>query len=119
MALLLDCSTIRLDNTNSVDWQTGLHNACYCNNVDCVRLFLEHPACTKQIVTMVDREGLTAEMLANEMDKHDCVRMVRELLGKPDSAGVTDVVPAKLENMTLKQIGDAIERLTAFEPTME
>ena len=72
------------------------------------------PAPSK-IVTMVDREGLTAEMLANEMDRHDCVRMVREFLDKPDSAGVTDVEPATLENMKLEQNGDAIERLTAID----
>merc|ERR1719318_1461369 len=53
------------------------------------------------------------------MEGFDSVMLVREFLDMSDSNGVTDVEPAMLENMTLEQIRDAIERLTAIEPTME
>ena len=48
VAVLLACSDIRLDITNSCNGMTGLHTACKHNSVQCVRLFLGHPDCTKQ-----------------------------------------------------------------------
>ena len=60
------------------------------------------------------------------------VMMTKEFLDKPDpvmmmierrlglgDVGVAGVEPAMLEGMTLIQIGDAIENITAIEQTME
>ena len=63
--LLLACQTIKLDSTEKDTEWTGLHYACMYNNVDSVRLYLAHPACTKQIVTILDWKGETADMLAS------------------------------------------------------
>ena len=71
--LLLSCSTIRLDSTDSV-W-TGLQ---YCFYKNSVRIFLAHPACTRQMVTMQDKVGKTAEMLADMLGYQECARLVRE-----------------------------------------
>ena len=125
-----------LDTTHSFSEMTGLHAASYNNSVECLRLFLAHPACTTHIVTMLDKDGETAEMIASNRGNQDCVRIIKEFLDKPkikefidkeetkalmERLGLGDVgvEPVMLEGMTLTQIGDAIEKITAIEPTME
>jgi hypothetical protein len=132
VSVLLACSGIRLDVADIISGMTSLHIACHHNYAECVRLLLTHPACTKQIVTMVDKEGETAEMTASTSGSHGCVIMIKEFLDKPDpvmmmiesrlglgDVGVAGVEPAMLEGMTLIQIGDAIEKMAAFKQTME
>jgi hypothetical protein len=138
VAVLLACSDIRIDITNSCNGMTGLHTACNRNSVECVRLFLAHPACNKHIVTLVDKKGKTAEMRASTRGNHDCVRMIKEFLDKEKNkenteqdvprmmerlrlgdVGVADVNSVRLERMTMAELGDGIEKMTALEPVME
>ena len=131
VAELLSCRDILLDITESSDGMTGLHAACDSNQVESARLFLAHPACTKHIVTMLDKEGSTAEMIANTYGHQDCVRMIKEFIDKEETKednqrlkkrlrlGDVGVEPVMLEGRTLTQIGDAIEKITAMEQTME
>ena len=88
--VLLACRTIRLGNTNRDSGRTGLYCACGNNHVECVELFLAHPACTKQIVTMMDKNKKTAEMMAKNMAHHDCVRIIREFIDKTDDVEMMD-----------------------------
>ena len=46
--------------------------------MDSVRIFLAHPACTRQLVTIQDEGGKTAEMLADMLGYQECARLVRE-----------------------------------------
>jgi len=126
VAALLGTRNIMLDSTYSYSEWTGLHIACYHNSVESVRLFLAHPACTKQVVTMLDKEGKTAEMIASSKGYQDCVRIIKEFLDKEKSlierltkGNVFCVEPVRLEGLTLVQIGDAIEKITAIEQTLD
>ena len=80
--VLLACSNIRLDSTDYRSGWTGLHYACFLNTVESIDLFLAHPGCTKQIVRMKDRNGYTAQMLANKMGSF---RRIKEFLEKTDN----------------------------------
>merc|ERR1711892_797891 len=81
--IMLAQSEIQLDRTNYYGI-TGLHEACLFNCVENVRLFLAHPTCTKDIVTMADKYGETAEMVAHKSGNQKCARLVREYLLKMD-----------------------------------
>jgi len=75
VAALLSCSNIRLDTKHSGKGQTGLHAACVTNSAECLKLFLAHPACTKHIVTMLDRDGQTGLHAACVMNSVECARL--------------------------------------------
>ena len=64
--LLLASSNIRLDNRDSNHGKTGLHYACEKDNTECVRMFLAHPACTREVVTIRDYRGHQAKTLHAE-----------------------------------------------------
>merc|ERR1712086_1186380 len=80
--LLLAHSDIQIDITYGLGY-TALHAACDYNSVESVRLFLAHPACTKDIVNMVGMDG-TAERMAENKGYTECARLVREYLEKVD-----------------------------------
>merc|ERR1719233_625870 len=54
--ILLDCNNIKLDIKN-LHGETALHIACKNNNIEGVKLFLEHPACNKNIAEMKNDLG--------------------------------------------------------------
>jgi len=146
---LLSSSAIRLDITTSSDGWTGLHIACIQNHAECVRLFLDHPACTSQIVTIKDKDGRTAEMIASSKGHQDCVRMIKEFMDRsavsgapsppvcliPDSTEeniprmlnrlwlsdgvVAKVDQARLQRMTMGELGEHIEQITILERQMK
>jgi ankyrin repeat protein len=55
--LLLEYSNIRLESTDRNNGWTALHCACDRNNVEGVKLYLAHPACTKEIVRLKGVDG--------------------------------------------------------------
>merc|ERR1719427_2370564 len=64
--ILLDHEDIMIDITDDRN-RTALHFACFGNNIEGVKLFLNHPSCTKDMVGM--KSGIiimkkTAEMMA-------------------------------------------------------
>ena len=80
--ILLACDRTMLDATTS--WgSTGLHAACCFNHVESVKLFLDHPRCTENIVTLRTSNGDTAAMLAESNSNQECVKLVRDYLSKP------------------------------------
>ena len=89
--LLLACREIKLDTTGSYTGCAGLHEAAANNSVESLKLFLAHPACTRETVSMVDREGMTAEMLATANGHYACARLLREYLDMADDG------PAQLD----------------------
>ena len=84
--LLLSSRQIKLDITGCYTGCFGLHEACANNSVESVRLFLAHPACTRETVMMVDREGNTAEMDATANGNFACAKLIREYLDKAGDA---------------------------------
>ena len=64
--ILLNCPNINIDTTSSHNNQTGLHMACERNSVYCLRVFLAHPTCNKQVVDIIDYVGNTVEMIARQ-----------------------------------------------------
>jgi hypothetical protein len=63
-------------------------------------------------------------MLAKKRGNPVCVRIIKEFLDKPSfvqpgDVGLEDVEQATLERLTLTQIADAIERISAVEATKE
>ena len=80
--ILLACDRTRLDATTS--WgSTGLHAACCYNHLESVKLFLDHPRCTENIVNMRPSNADTTAMLAEATSYHECVKLVRDYLSKP------------------------------------
>merc|ERR1739842_283339 len=69
--VLLGSNRFKLD-TKEEDGMTALHAACEFNRIECVKLFLEHPTCNKDIVRMVDNSGETAELLADRKGNKAC-----------------------------------------------
>jgi len=83
MKILLACRDIQLGMPDSDLGWTGLHVACRMNNLDSVKLFLAHPACTKEVVNMESSDRVTAEMVAKNWGNHACAKALREYLDKP------------------------------------
>jgi len=81
--ILLGCNNIKIDIKNSHGW-TALHAAGYKNSIECVKLFLEHPTCNKDIVKIKDNDGKTAEMVADRRGNHKCAKLIREYLKNND-----------------------------------
>jgi len=115
--LLLASRYIRLDTT--VFSATGLHAACQNNNLDCVKLFLNHPGCTRDIVRLEDRDGNTAERLASQQGHLECVEIVHDYL--LDVAGVMHRVdrlntsPHRLQKLSRSQLVCEIAHLESDE----
>ena len=79
--ILLDLKDIQIDTTDNIN-RTALHYACNHNNLEVVKRFLDHPACTKDMVRMKDSVyGETAEMVA-ERQGNGCAMLIREYLEK-------------------------------------
>jgi len=64
--MLLASPNIRLESRDSNHGKTGLHYACEKDNVECVRMFLAHPACTREVVTIRDYRGKQAHTVHAE-----------------------------------------------------
>merc|ERR1712129_188034 len=136
--LLLAHIDIQLGVTN-FEGSTALHFACAHNNVACVRLFLAHRFCTKDIVKMVNRDGRTAYMMDQDQGaslvSFDCARLVREYLEKVDKPAEVDFIQrmvemiksgenadegaTRLDEMTLTEVAEGIEKINAHEPIIE
>jgi len=136
--ILLAQGDIQLNKHSEKDFNgfSALHWACYSFNdssVESVRLFLAHPACTKDIVKMMNMRGETAEVVANCKDSLECARLIREYMEKVDKSEEADVVqrmvemiksttelsPTRLENMTLTEVKEGIEKINATEAILE
>ena len=91
--LLLSCEDIKIDIQNSIGL-TALHWACNNNQVKSVKLYLDHPSCTKEIVEKMENNGMTAEMVAYENGFPDCVRLVKNFttIKQEDDRSVDDLV---------------------------
>eukprot|EP00092_Neocalanus_flemingeri_P056385 GFUD01066837.1.p1 GENE.GFUD01066837.1~~GFUD01066837.1.p1 ORF type:complete len:113 (+),score=16.87 GFUD01066837.1:147-485(+) len=70
---LLSSADTRLDITNRFGW-TGLHTACYFNNVSVIKLFCSDARCTPAIINMKDWQGRTALMVAVERGHLEIIR---------------------------------------------
>merc|ERR1711970_1710838 len=66
--------------TASSDNCTPLHWGCIRNSVSCMRLYLAHRHCTKDLVTRQDNRGKTAEMMARDRGYQECAGIVRDYL---------------------------------------
>ena len=60
--------------------KSALHYCCYNNNIDSLRLLLQHPSCTPKFVNMKNRKGKTAEMLAKNNGFRECVKLIQDYL---------------------------------------
>ena len=109
--ILLGCTNIKIDIKNFFG-SAALHIACYNNNIEGVKLFLEHPTCNKEIVNIKDKWGRTAKMYANSKGNQECARLVREYLENNDDR-------TKLEHLTLSEVAKRIEDMEANKTLME
>ena len=120
--ILLARPEIQLNTTDRLYSWTGLHAACFCNNVQCVQMFLASHHCTKDMVRLQDRNGKTAEMVATQARNQECARLVSDYLATPVQERVhyrvyrDNIEPARL---TLPQLSDAIEKIEADEAALE
>merc|ERR1712129_33935 len=133
--LLLAHSDIKIDTTDSITGDTALHLACNFKSVESVRLFLAHPSCTRDIVTMVNRYGVTAEMRAKTMGYHYSAYLVMEYLETKDKPEEVDDVQkvvemiksgettgegtTRLQEMTLTEVAKGIEKINAVQAIIE
>merc|ERR1719206_11922 len=99
--ILLGCTNIKIDIKDDVGY-TALHYACINNNIEGVKLFLEHPTCNKDIVNTKDKWGRTAEMRADRNGNQECAKLVREYLENNDEE-------TKLEHLTLSEVAKIIK----------
>ena len=49
--ILLSCNNIKIDTKDKIG-STALHSACLNNHIESVKLFLEHPTCNKESVSV-------------------------------------------------------------------
>jgi len=94
VSILLGCADIKIDATDRQGW-TALHLACCDNNVENVQLFLTHPTCTQYIVRMKNKDGDTAEMVAEYFGNRECARLIREFDAKEDKKSIDEQVGKK------------------------
>jgi len=129
--LLLAHSDVQIDIADSITGATALYAACRYNSVESVRLFLAHPACTRDIVTMVNSLGKTAEMEGKSIGSPDSARLVREYLQTEDKPEEVDDVQrmvemiksgettgegtSRLEDMTLTEVAKGIEKINTVQ----
>ena len=76
--ILLGCNDIKLYIKEKRHGATALHAACHFNRIECVKLFLQHPSCNKNIVRMKDNCGVTAEMMAYKEGNKECAKLIKE-----------------------------------------
>ena len=104
--ILLSCNNIKIDARDKFG-STALHYACINNQVENVKLFLEHPACDKEIVRVVDKAGYTAQMMAEKRGNKESARLVREYLEDNDDR----VITANVED-NARNVDDLVEFIT-------
>ena len=88
------------------------------NNKECVKLFLAHPQCTREIVRMRNKADKHAKDEAESQGYKECVALIRDFLSAnpatSSSSNKTSVEPGKL---TLAELAQAIEGLKVEEET--
>ena len=99
--ILLERNDIKID-TKDIHGYTALHHACNNKQLECVKLFLDHPSCTKAIVKMNTNNGITAEdiasrraeIIAGKRGNQECTRLVRKYIAvvEEDNRNVDDLV---------------------------
>jgi len=57
--------------------ETAITEASCYNSVDCLKLLLLHPKCTKEIVEMKNNDGQTAEMIAKSKGHQECEQLLK------------------------------------------
>merc|ERR1719233_2371311 len=122
--ILLDNEDIKIDTADRISW-TALHWACYSNNMEGVKLFLEHPSCTKDIVGIkysVCDDGETAEMVAEREGSNECARLVREYLEKKSLSNNVLTVPEKIKAGEVtagdeRVLEELVERISILRPS--
>lgn len=112
VAFLLSRENIRIDTTSLY---TALHWACDSNHVECLKLLLKHPTCTKDFVRKKNIEGLTAEEIAERKHYQECVRLIREYLEESDTASDGNYDESKEGNLSATEIVKRMEELNDDE----
>eukprot|EP00092_Neocalanus_flemingeri_P021929 GFUD01023786.1.p1 GENE.GFUD01023786.1~~GFUD01023786.1.p1 ORF type:complete len:253 (+),score=68.48 GFUD01023786.1:228-986(+) len=111
---LLSSADTRLDVTSY--GETGLHTACYNNNVSVIKLFCSDARCTPAILNMQDTWGNTALMLAVEQGHLETVRELVTVqgidIGTKNSEGRTALMIA----VELGQL-DAVQEMARVKGT--
>ena len=90
--ILLRCNSIRLDIRDTDEEEggwTALHHACFSHQVESVKLFLAHPACTEETVMIKSNNGETAQELAERYRNRECARLVREFTANKEEKNRT------------------------------
>ena len=82
---LLATVDIKVDVTDSYG-ETGLHEACGNNNVECVKLFTKDKRCTPDVLNMRDNNGESAVMAAVKRGHLESVRAMAAVPGIDFSA---------------------------------
>ena len=84
--------------------------------MECVKLFLDHPTCNKDIVKMKNNAGNTAEMIADK----DCARLIRKSLDEVNEDEIDEIgEKIELKKLTLSQVAKKIEEMEAKLPLMK
>merc|ERR1719210_2533598 len=68
---------------------------------------------------MKDRDGYTAEILANRWGYHECARLVREYLENNEDTDGDRNEETRLENLTLTEVAERIEEMNANESLLK
>jgi len=116
--ILLENNAIKLDATDD-HGETALHVACHRNQLECVRIFLQHCECTVRLVKMKNYEGKTAEMIASDnIGGYGCARKIGKFLlenydGKQNKKTdkITENPQNKLKQLSLTELTTRIEKL--------
>ena len=74
--LLLSKQEVDLSVQND-SGETAIFWASYNNSVDCLKLLLSHPKCSKAIVDMKTLNGTTAEMIAKHNGHTECEKLLK------------------------------------------
>merc|ERR1719210_723824 len=68
---------------------------------------------------MKDRDGYTAEILANRWGYHECTRLIREYLENNEDTDGDRNEETQLENLTLTEVAKRIEEMNAKESLLK
>merc|ERR1711915_890358 len=108
LKLLLSKPDVDLSLQDNGGW-TAITKASYNNSVDCLKLLLVHPKCSKAIVDMKNNDGQTAEMYAKSKGYQECENLLKSF----------NPINCRLENLPINTQNESFSVLMNTKPASD
>jgi len=108
LKLLLSKPDVDLGLQNNYGW-TAITKASYNNSVDCLKLLLLHPKCSKEIVEMKNNDGQTALMIAKSNRFTECENLLKSF----------NPINCRLENLPINTQNESFSVLMNSKPASD